>query len=323
MKMFAAAAVAAVLTLGATATQAAPAVQEVVAVSPAKIAVARRNVDAVTAAQQRTTALMDILNDPGFRSATTAEQYVAAIEAMTPRVEAARAELRTIAARIQALPSVAGPGDPVQLQTIDVMTRDISVSIGRLDDLLGSITGLGAALKAGDTPAVERALATLAQGMMLTIDGQATMFRGRVVLSDPQSTVYSQTMAMACLYDSFAAITRGQLEFLPVGEASAKSEAALDCVRTHVAGGREALVREAADPAPNAAGRAMQARIREISSRMLDEMANAERGLNTATVALKAGGGEGAIDAGFETFRLAERAIAQLANEQMAAATAR
>lgn len=323
MKIFATAAIAAVLTLGATTTQAAPAAQEVVAVSPAKMAVARRNVEAVTAVQQRTTALMDILNDPGFRSAATAEQYVAAIAAITPRVEAARTELRTLAAEIDGLPAVAGPGDPAQLQTIDTMTRDMSVTIGRLDDLLGSITALGAALKAGDMPAVERALTTLAQGMMLTIDGQAAMFRGRVALSDPDSTVYSQTMALACLYDSFAAITRGQLQFLPAGEASARSEAALTCVQTHIAGGRQALVREAAAPAPNAAGRAMQARLREISSRMLDETANAERGLGAATVAIKAGGGEGAIDAGFETFRLAERAIAQLANEQMAVATAR
>lgn len=312
------------VALGGPSVQAAtPAAQQVVVVPAEQMALARRNVDVVTAANQRATGLLSVLNDSSFGAAKTAEDYIAAINVMTPRVDAARAELRTIAAEIEALPDVASDGDPAQMQIIDVMVEDMIVSLGRIDALLGSVTELGAALQARDSVATEEALATLSQGMMVTLDGQAAMFRARVALANPDSSVYGQTMSLACLYDSFAAVTRGQMEFLPAAEAADRSEVALACVRQHVISGRQNLNREAGQLSQNAGIRAMQSRLVEINGRFFDALDRAEVGLNSATAVLKAGGDYDSIEVGIETFKAAELDISQLANEQMAAATSR
>lgn len=305
---------------GASALAASPATTQVVTVSPAKGALARHKVEVVTRAIQRTTAFTGAINDPSLGNATTAEDYIAAIDAMTPQIEAARAELSALRAEVEALPDVAGEGDPVQLQQVDVMAVDFLASAERMDDLLGSIVDLGAALKRGDSAGTEKALATLSQGMMVALDGQAAMFRARVALSDPDSFVYAQTMSLACLYESLAAVTRGQLEFLPAAEAAAKSEAALVCARGHMAAGRQALV-QSGKGGQTASARALQARVDEISGRMLEESATAESALASATAVLKSGGDFDAIEVELDKFQAAELAISRLANEQMVAAT--
>lgn len=294
---------------------------QIVTVSPAKMAVARRTVEIGVAANERIVELTRVLNDPRVRNASTPEELVAAIEAMTTQIDASRAELRQLRAQLDALPPVAEEGDPQQLKAIDVMVVDLSVSVGRMDDLLGAFVALGTALKTGDAAAADRAAKALSESMMLTLDSQALMLRARVALSDPDTVVYAQTIALACFYESFAAVTRGELDFAPRGEAVAKSRAALACARTQMAAGRQALARDAERPAPNAQIRAMQIRLADVNGRMFDEMVRAEAGLASATTVLEAGGDFDAIERELDVFQAAELALSQLANEQMQAAT--
>ena len=322
IKKFTAAAAAAVLVLaGPVAHAASPAGQEIARVPQAKLLVARRNVEVITSAVQRTTALTGVLNDPRLQNAATADEYIAAIRVMTPEIEAGRAQLKAIAAEIEALPRISAEGDPDQLRVIDKMTADVVLSIERMDGLLGSVTDLGAALDAGDVEAAERALARLSEGMMLTIDGQAAMLRARTVFADPQSSAYAQAMTLACIYESFAAVTRGELEYLPVPEAASTSEAALDCARAQIAAGREAMVREEGARSSVPSTRAMQVRMSEIGGQLLDEMERARESLSSATAVMKAGGDFDAIEAELDKFEAAEQALSRLASEQMAAAT--
>lgn len=321
-KMFTALAVAAGLAFtGAPAWATTAPNAQIVAVSPAKMAVARRNVEIGVAANERAVELSRVLNDPRFRSASTPEALVAAIEAMTPQIDASRAELRQIRARLDALPAVAEEGDPQQLKAIDGMVVDLSASVGRMDSLLGAFVALGTALKTGDAAAADRAVKALSESMMLALDSQALMLRSRVALSDADTVVYAQTIALACFYESFAAVTRGELDFAPRTEAVAKSRAALECARTQMAAGRQALARDAERPSPNAQTLAMQTRLADVNARMFDEMVRAEAGLTSATTVLEAGGDFDAIERELDAFQASELALSQLANEQMQAAT--
>ncbi len=201
-------------------------------------------------ANQRITELTSpLLSDPALRAATTREALQAAVDARLPAIEAARAELRDIAAELLAIPKVAGPGDPEELHGADETILLVAGQARRMEALLSVVPDLSAALRSGDMPKVQALAGELAEGSIAELDARALALRGSVALSDRGFPVFAQAMTGACLYDGTAAYFRVFLGRSSAEYGAAHLDDAINCSRLYLEMGHDAVARHFDGPA--------------------------------------------------------------------------
>ena len=74
---------------------------------------------ATEAAERVTSLLLKVSGDPAYAAARTPDEVSAAIAGMRGDLAASRREIKSIIARLNALPRVAGEDDPAELRLVD------------------------------------------------------------------------------------------------------------------------------------------------------------------------------------------------------------
>lgn len=248
LRMFFAAVIAVALAMAALS---APAAQAQVMVPQAQGNRALDHMRQATAGAERVTAiLIRTVNDPAYSSARDAEQLSAAIAGMRPELAAGRIEIQRISAELAALPAVSTPSDPPEIRMVDRIVTDIADFTLRIDGFLGVIEDLGDALLANDQARSQQLAMSLMKGSIAVVEGQALMLRARLPMMPSDSSGFAQVSTLACFYDGFAALQEGAFDLVKRTEAGAAMAEASACMTEQVAGGRQAVEREAVAPLP-------------------------------------------------------------------------
>jgi len=201
---------------------------------------------ATEAAERVTNLLIKVSADPAYAGARTPDELHAAILAMRGDIAASRREIKAIVARLNALPRIAGAGDPAELQLVDRVVGDIAAFSTEVDDLLASVEGLGDALAAGDQARIQQLAGSLMRGSVAVIEAQSLMLRARLPMIPSDGSSFSHVTSLACFYEGFANFQRGALRLARPQEAGAGMERALGCMTGENVRGAAALEREAA-----------------------------------------------------------------------------
>jgi hypothetical protein len=240
----------AALTLGFAplAAQAAPvAVSAQVIVPQAQGETAFEHMRQATEAAERVTALLvKVSTDPAYAGARSPEEMRVAIAGMRGDLAASRQEIRTIVARLNALPAVADADDHAELQLVDRVVTDIAAFSVDVDQLLGTVEALGDALEAGDEARIQQAAITLMRGSVTVIEGQSLMLRARLPMLPSDSSGFAQVTSLACFYEGFANFQRGMLGLARLEAAGAGMDRAVTCMTAENVRGVAAIEREMA-----------------------------------------------------------------------------
>lgn len=283
----------AALTLGFAplAAQAAPAAAPPQVIVPeAQGEAALEHMRQATSAAERVTALLvKVSTDPAYAAARTPEEMRVAIAGMRDDLAASRQEIRTIVARLNALPPVADEDDHAELQLVDRVVTDIAAFSTDVDQLLGTVETLGDALEAGDEARIQQAAITLMRGSVTVIEGQSLMLRARLPMLPSDSSGFAQVTSLACFYEGFANFQRGMLGLVRPETAGAGMERAVACMTGENARGVAAVERETAlehgDPRLNA----LRDGLAPVHQSMFKELDDAAQLLDEARRALVRG----------------------------------
>jgi len=199
---------------------------------------------ATEAAERVTSLLLKFSADSEFNGARSPAELSAAIAGMSGDLAASRREIRTIVARLNALPRIAGADDPVELRMVDRVVTDIAAFATGIDELLANVEGLGEALAAGDEVAAQRLAGSLVRGSVAVVDAQSLMLRARLPMMPSDSSAYSQVASLACFYEGFADFQRGAFGLSRPQEAGAGMERSFACMTGENARGAAATERE-------------------------------------------------------------------------------
>ena len=199
---------------------------------------------ATEAAERVTSLLLKVSGDPAYAAARTPDEVSAAIAGMRGDLAASRREIKSIIARLNALPRVAGEDDPAELRLVDQVVADIAAFSTEVDELLATGEQLGDALAAGDEARIQRLAGTLMRGSVAVIEVQSLMLRARLPMMPSDSSGFAQVTSMACFYEGFADFQRGALGLARPEEAGAGMERAAACMTAENARGIAAVERE-------------------------------------------------------------------------------
>ena len=199
---------------------------------------------ATQAAERVTSLLLKVSGDSAFTGAQSPAELSAAIAGMRGDLAASRQEIKTIVARLNALPRIARDGDPAELRLVDRVVTDIAAFSAGIDEYLANVEDLGEALAAGDEVAAQRLAGSLVRGSVAVVDAQSLMLRARLPMMPSDSSSYSQVTSLACFYEGFASFQRGAFGLTGRREAGAGMERAAACMTDENVRGAAALERE-------------------------------------------------------------------------------
>ena len=249
---------------------------------------ANQNTVVATEAMTRAMGLLTGLSEGGGRlaAATTREELLAAVEAQSASVQAARAELRGLREQVARLRPVGGPDAPGSLQIADLTVQNVAHLMGQVDELLVQIGDMGAALQAGDQARLDKALAALSGGVVLVLEYQGEAMRTGMRFTPTDSPDHALSDAMACYYDGAAAYYRGMLKLGPRDQAASAVGAASQCITTARARAGAAFDRQKANPPSDARERAFMAQLHPLSDARLQVLSDAPAILDGVRVEL-------------------------------------
>lgn len=284
----------AALTLGCAPFAAALAVPSV---ASAQVIVPQAQGDAAIAHMQQATAgaervtalLLKVSTDPAYANARSPEEMRVAIAAMRGDIAASRREIRSIVARLNALPRIASESDPVELRLVDRVVSDIATFSSDVDELLGTVEGLGDALEAGDQARIERLANTLVRGSVAVVEAQSLMLRARLPMMPSDSSSFAQVTSLACFYEGFAEFQRGAFGIVRREAAGAGMERAVACMTGENTRGAAAIEREVGIDHGEPRLNAMRDGLAPIHRSMVKEMEGAAVLLGEARRALLRG----------------------------------
>ena len=251
--------------------------------------VANSNTQRAIEGVARVVALAQVVSDPAWSRSLTREEYIAAFDAKASAVAAARAEIQGIHRELIALPPVYRPGDALSLQAADQTVMNAATFALQADQLLEGFQGLGSALRAGDTPRIQRALGALTEGVVLIVDSQVLSIRSALFRYEPDSTELALYSAEACFFEGVGYFYRGVFNMMPKLQASNRMANSAQCIADNVVAGRAALERETSGPTVDVALEGVRAQLRPIISQTLTEVSAGADLLRTAGVDLADG----------------------------------
>jgi len=244
---------------------------------------------ATDGAERVTALLVKVLSNPAYANARSPDDLRTAIATMRGDLAASRSEIRSIAARLGALPRVAGEMDHAELHLTDQVVTDIVAFSTNVDGLLAAVESLGDALNAGDEARIQQAAGALVRGSVTAIQGQALMLRARLPMLPSDSSGFAQVTSLACFYEGFADFQRGSLGLTRREAAGAGMERAVGCMRGENARGVSALEREAAIEYDDARLTALRDGVGPLRRSMFKELDDAAALLDEARRALVRG----------------------------------
>jgi hypothetical protein len=246
---------------------------------------ANANLETVARESQRVLQLVQsITSDPRFQTARTPRDRGAFLAEKAEAIAAARIELQAIAARLSAIPKVAGALDAASLQLADRSLENAAVFASGADRILANMEEFSAALTSGDRRRIEASSNAMMASSALLLDYQAVVFRSGQAMHAAGSTNHARNAALACYYEGAGAYMRGAAGLIPASEGAAKVRAAADCLRSEVAAGRAALARDSASPEEDFKRRMVAMQLRGVAGELfgavesgaphLDQIAN-------------------------------------------------
>jgi hypothetical protein len=227
---------------------------------------------ATSGAEQITTLLVGIVNDPAYLAAQTPEEVAEAIAALGPQTNEARRQIRAIGAELASLRPVAGSSDPVELRMTDRVVDDIASLAVQVDDLLGEFLDLGDALAKGDQVRVERAGRSVMRGSVSVVQAQALMLRGRLAMVPSDASAHGRINALACFYDGLSGFQQGIYELVSRTDAIKLVASARNCMTSSVATGRVSLDRETTETLADPGLMRLRASLAPVHRSLFDEL---------------------------------------------------
>lgn len=176
------------------------------------------------------------------------DEVVAFLERELPNLEQARADLRTVLAKFDALPPF--KGSPEEVRIIAALHDDGRAYVLGMEEVLSAIDELLRALVADDQARMAAAAPRVQRVAVVLVDGQIAMVRGRQALFARDSSGYYIMGTMGALYDGMKASLSVSLRLAEPAYAARQMRAAGARCRDYVAAGKPLVDRALATASP-------------------------------------------------------------------------
>lgn len=172
------------------------------------------------------------------------EEMVAFLERELPSLELARAKLRAVLAKYDALPPF--KGSPEEIRIIAAFHEDGRAYAVGMEEVLGAVDELLRALIANDQSRMAAAAPKVSRVAIVLVDGQIATVRGRQGLFARDNGGYYIMGTMGALYDGMKASLSVSLRLAEPAEAAQQMRAAAKRCREYVAAGKPIVDRSLA-----------------------------------------------------------------------------
>lgn len=213
---------------------------------PAIAIAAPANAPALSPYSERSRQLVDLTTEASAASESLGtwlgfgklppDEMLAFLDREMPNLELARAKLRAVKAKLDALPPFRG--SPEEARIVAVLEEDSRAYVTGMDGVLGAVEELLRAVRAGDEAKAAAAAPKVARVTIVLADGQIAMVKGRQALFPKDTGGYFVMGIMGALYDGMKAALTVSLQQVEPADAAREMRAAAKRCRENVAAGK-------------------------------------------------------------------------------------